>query len=104
MSYNQISIDDTKVFAEALEFNHTLFGLHYQGNCGEVDSMQFLIPKASEELDLVGAQLVSKFDGVSPEKKLRPFKSLKYFINRKDKSLTVDPQQPDSNENQCWVC
>ena len=46
ISYNQISIDDSRVFATALELNHTMWGLHYQGNCGEVDALQFLIPKA----------------------------------------------------------
>lgn len=50
MSSNYFSMEDSKIIAEALAENHTIYGFHFQGNHGYVDSKGFLqIPTEAEQ-------------------------------------------------------
>lgn len=42
LSFNKIGMEDTEIMAEKLKLNNTLYGLHFQGNCGKIDSLGFL--------------------------------------------------------------
>ncbi len=42
ISYNNIGINDSKIIAERVKENHTIYGLHYMGNSGYVDSFGFI--------------------------------------------------------------
>ena len=42
LSFNRIGYADTKVLSTSLVENTTLFGLHYSGNMGRVDSLGYL--------------------------------------------------------------
>jgi hypothetical protein len=43
-SYNNISFETTKKAAEGLDNNHSVYGLHWNGNQGYVDTDGYLIP------------------------------------------------------------
>jgi len=40
LSYNKFEQIDTEIFSTELDSNHTLVGVHYQGNFGAFDEMQ----------------------------------------------------------------
>lgn len=43
ISYNSIGLEDTKVIGELMKQNHSLYGIHYQGNEGYVDPNGFIV-------------------------------------------------------------
>jgi len=49
VSYANFRPQDCEVLAEGLKKNHTLFGLHFDGNGAAIDDVGFLIPKATTE-------------------------------------------------------
>lgn len=48
LSYNMLRSGDCTELAEALQWNHTLFGLHFAGNEATVDDVGFLVPTPQE--------------------------------------------------------
>ena len=42
LSHNKLGKEDSKIISEALVNNHTLYGLHYDGNYGYIDPKGFL--------------------------------------------------------------
>ena len=44
MSHNNIRLDDVEIIAEGLKDNHTILGLHFVGNDGDVDAKGFVNP------------------------------------------------------------
>ena len=46
VSHNQMNAKDCEIIGKALEKNHTLMGIHVEGNQGFIDSRGFLIPDA----------------------------------------------------------
>ena len=42
LSYNNFTLPECKIIAEALELNHTIFGFHFAGHYGELDCNGFL--------------------------------------------------------------
>lgn len=65
MSNNYLGKEDTKIIAEALAQNHTLYGLHYQGNAGYVDSKGFLQVTEDVETTVSGQHLLVPIKGRS---------------------------------------
>ena len=49
LSFNKIKYADTQVLADKIKKNHTIYGLHYQGNEGRVDSLGFIRPRISKQ-------------------------------------------------------
>ena len=56
LSFNKISLEDTKLISEGIHFNNTLFGYHYAGNCGIVDSLGFLATTTDYMIPNLGNQ------------------------------------------------
>lgn len=48
ISYNHFTIGECKLLGEGLLNNHTILGLHVEGNCCTLDSRGFLLPTSSE--------------------------------------------------------
>ena len=44
MSHNNIRLDDVEIMADGLKQNHTIMGLHFIGNDGDIDVKGFLSP------------------------------------------------------------
>jgi len=42
ISFNRIGAQDTKEIGRGLHYNSTMFGFHFRGNSGKVDSLGFL--------------------------------------------------------------
>ena len=42
LSFNMIEVRDSKVISEKLRSNHSLYGMHFKGNAGRIDSLGFL--------------------------------------------------------------
>ena len=45
LSYNYFDFPNTQIISAALETNKTIYGFHFVGNCGYVDSRGFLVPE-----------------------------------------------------------
>ena len=41
-SFNKIGKADSEIMSEKLKLNNVLYGLHFQGNCGKIDSLGFM--------------------------------------------------------------
>ena len=52
LRYNSLCRDDCLVVGEGLEHNHTILGLHMEGNMLDVDSLGFLTVERSEQASL----------------------------------------------------
>lgn len=52
LSNNNFSRDESKLLAEGLTNNHSIYGFHFVGNFGHVDSRGFLVVNDNEEKDL----------------------------------------------------
>ena len=52
LSNNNFSKQDSKIIAEGLEKNHTLYEFQFQGNHGYVDCLGFLVVNDQAELEL----------------------------------------------------
>lgn len=44
LSFNYFGLKDTQIIAEGLQHNKTIYGFHFTGNRGYVDTKGFLIP------------------------------------------------------------
>jgi hypothetical protein len=42
MSFNRINYEDTEEMSIGLKENQTLYGIHYAGNMGRIDSLGFM--------------------------------------------------------------
>lgn len=49
LSSNNFGYDDTVAISQSLEINKTIYGFHFAGNSGYVDSRQFLVPEKNNE-------------------------------------------------------
>ena len=84
IAHNQLNADDCKILSEALQNNHSLMGLHVEGNYGFVDSKGFLIPTAKRSEDDIGSTVFSRIlNSAMPEIK-----------NKEHWTAT----------NNCWIC
>ena len=48
MSFNKIGTEDTKAIGNGLKTNNSMFGFHFRGNSGKVDSLGFLKVKEDD--------------------------------------------------------
>lgn len=48
LSNNNFSLNDSIEISKALEDNHTIYGFHFSGNYGYVDSRGFLVVDKDE--------------------------------------------------------
>jgi len=97
-----------------LKKNHTLYGIHYQGNCGQVDGLGFLHAVDSIKTNPRMQHLERKIQGTRPFEKVNfaspVYASPKFKISEATKSAYGRFIQDDSHvnmtqvEDQCWVC
>ena len=46
LSHNKYSLHDCKILSEKLKYNHTIYGLHFEGNYGKIDALGHINPLA----------------------------------------------------------
>ena len=105
LSFNRIDFHDTSAIANSLPENTTLFGLHYTGNMGRMDSLGYLHPvENSFFINPKAWHFAKKINGLKtlfkdpkrqqPSKFNNPKRSLSKFMqnisskNLKSKTLT----------------
>lgn len=86
LSSNNFGYPDACEISTALEENHTIYGFHFAGNSGYVDTRGFLVPEK-----------VSK-DASSLVKKKR-IKGLKVVENQMDRE-----EREECMRDTCWIC
>jgi len=63
LSSNYFRLESSQKIAESLNKNKTIYGFHYSGNCGYVDSRGFLIVDEEKGDDLTGIHIKKRIDG-----------------------------------------
>lgn len=89
LSCNKFSLDECKKIAESLKTNQSIYGFHFQGNFGSVDTLGFLNISENEKEDLIGPLLSKKINGV------RPLESQDRLARFEEGSDVSDC---------CWIC
>ena len=92
ISYNNLNYFDCKLIAEKSKFNHSILGLHLEGNLMEINCLGFITPKEKEKKN--------------QEKKLFAYSHINYDMNldydlRKTK---IDSVRKIRGKNNCWIC
>jgi len=87
-SFNKISYQTTEQAAKGLEENHTIYGLHWLGNEGYIDTEGFLIPSKR-----FGPEYITLHPTISKPR----IDGFKCVINPKH----YDKATPKEN---CWIC
>ncbi len=67
LSNNYFDLAQSKVIAEALEKNHSMYGFHFSGNHGYVDSRMFIVIKENRGQlppPLTGMNTKRRIDGI----------------------------------------
>ena len=64
LSNNNFSRDESKRISEGLAANQSIYGFHFVGNYGHVDSRGFLIVKENEERDLSEMHVSHRIDSL----------------------------------------
>ena len=90
LSCNKFTFEESKAIANCLKKNKTIYGFHFEGNFGNIDSMGFLkIDEKGEEFDYIGNLLAKKINGVKPHR----------ATDRKVKYVAEE-----SIYDCCWIC
>ena len=90
ISHNNLNFSDCKLIAEKSKNNHTILGIHVDGNAMEINCLGFINPK--EKLNLDGKYFAS---------------SHIYYGMNKDYNLrktNVDLVRKIRGKNNCWIC
>ena len=58
ISHNHLEQTEVEIIAEGLKENHTILGIHFAGNEGEVDTQGFVRP--GKPLSLVQSSILSR--------------------------------------------
>ena len=68
LSFNKISAEDTKAIGSGLKTNNSMYGFHFRGNSGKVDSLGYLhvVEDDGRPQILVDQHLERPIKGVSP--------------------------------------
>ncbi|CDW85718.1 UNKNOWN [Stylonychia lemnae] len=99
LSFNKFSYNDVQVFADYLRGNHTLYGIHFQGNEGRIDSLGFLRNVILSDRSPRDQILNQKMDILQAQR-------------RKNKSVQVmqkanygqNTKISFNKDNCCWIC
>lgn len=70
LSNNNFSLEESKQIAEGLANNHTIYGFHFVGNFGHVDSRGFLVIDENEGRDLSEMHVSHRINSREKEKYL----------------------------------
>ena len=90
ISYNNLNYSDCKLIAEKSKNNHTILGIHVDGNAMEINCLGFINPK----------------EKINRNKKYFALSHIYYGMN-KDYNLrktNVDLVRKIRGKNNCWIC
>ena len=90
ISHNNINYIDSKLISEKVKSNHTILGMHLDGNEMEINELGFIIPveKNSKKDKFFSESQISY--GIDKSYKLRKTK--------------IDAVRKIRNKNNCWIC
>ena len=90
ISHNNINYTDCKLISEKVKFNHTLLGIHLDGNEMEINSLGFINPIEKNTKN-------NKFFSES---------QITYSIDNKYKlrKTSIDAIRKIRSKNNCWIC
>ena len=90
ISHNNINYIDCKLLSEKVKLNHTLLGIHLDGNEMEINSLGFINPleKNSKNNKFFSESQISY--GIGEKYKLR--------------KTTIDSIRKIRSKNNCWIC
>ena len=119
LSFNKIGPTDTIAIGQGLMTNNSLYGFHFRGNSGKVDSLGFLkvnIDGSSSQM-ITDHHLDRPINGVRPtligkKKQRSPVRiGQKYVFNEQAGEVTGCPHMKkwetddlNQDKDQCWVC
>jgi hypothetical protein len=90
---------------DKLDLNHSLFGIHFQGNAGVIDSLGFLSLNSTSDLPL--QQSKKNIDGVSSMSMREICKAkIQYTYDANTRTIAM-PEQPHNlttRTDKCWIC
>lgn len=114
LSFNEIKQNDTAILGHYLVDNHTIFGIHFKGNEGEVDSLGFLHPTDPHKVNLMQFMLDREIKGANPKmfgKTNSPLKAKSpYMLYNDDEmaagnlNLNHEEHSTLTNLDKCWIC
>jgi NLR family CARD domain-containing protein 3 len=82
LSFNKIGVDDCRIMSEKLRSNHSLYGIHFQGNAGKIDSLGFLNVIESKGFNLRVQHVPRQIESTRPimigNRMAQPPKKIKY--------------------------
>lgn len=98
ISNNNINIDDCKHISETVKENHTILGIHVEGNCMEIDSLGFIHPidKLDRETNYYAANNITYNSLLQKEKNI--------FLGNSMLKSYVDLHKKIRFINNCWIC
>ena len=92
ISYNNLNYSDCKLIAEKSKYNHTILGLHIEGNLMDINCLGFIIPKEKEKKN--------------NDKKYFAHSHINYEMNREYdlRKTKIDKLRKIRGKNNCWIC
>ena len=92
ISYNNLNFSDCKLIAEKSKFNHSILGLHLEGNLMNINCLGFITPKEKEKKN--------------QDKQYFAYSHINYDMEhdydlRKSK---IDSIKKIRGKNNCWIC
>ena len=88
LSCNGFRYEECEMIQAGLSKNHTIYGFHFEGNYGYVDSEQFLVLEGLKK-DFSSGQSMRQIRGVD---KIKHYNKLAHQVN------------PSDARNVCWIC
>ena len=92
ISYNNLNFPDCKLISEKSKLNHSILGIHIEGNLMDINCLGFITPKEKEKKN--------------QEKKYFPKSHINYEID-KDYDLRktkIDQVRKIRGKSNCWIC
>ena len=92
ISYNNLNFFDCKLISEKIKLNHTILGLHVEGNLMDINCLGFITPKDKEKKN--------------NQKKYFSHCHIDYEINRSYdlRKTRIDPVRKIRGKSNCWIC
>ena len=92
ISYNNLNYSDCKLIAEKSKFNHSILGIHLEGNLMDINCLGFIIPKEKEKKN--------------QDKKYFSRSHINYDMNRDYdiRKTKIDSVRKIRGKSNCWIC
>ena len=92
ISYNNLNYSDCKLIAEKSKINHSILGLHIEGNLMDINCLGFITPKEKE--------------AKNNDTKYFAYSHINYELNRSYdlRKTKIDSMRKIRGKNNCWIC